>query len=167
MDALHPEVINMSKVDFNLKSDYEFVRNYKELQKAFTDCSIDKVGKGGACTQLEGRWVSVTQAGWQLVGRQQWQGKPATSSLDRQKSPTQKAGCKKKCCSAYKATPSRVTSLVSACVPALMSMLLLLLWRRAGLQPHSAQQGQAAGQSGVHAVVLRLLAASHRGSANR
>lgn len=43
MDALHPEVINMSKVDFNLKSDYEFVRNYKELQKAFTDCSIDKV----------------------------------------------------------------------------------------------------------------------------
>lgn len=43
MDALHPDVINMSKVDFNLKNDYEFVRNYKELQKAFTECHIDKV----------------------------------------------------------------------------------------------------------------------------
>lgn len=43
MDALHPDVINMSKVDFNLKNDYEFVRNYKELQKAFTECHIDKI----------------------------------------------------------------------------------------------------------------------------
>jgi hypothetical protein len=31
-------------VDFNLKNDYEFVKNYKELQKGFTACKIEKVG---------------------------------------------------------------------------------------------------------------------------
>jgi RP/EB family microtubule-associated protein len=44
MDALHPDVISMSKVDWNLKNEYEFVRNYKELQKAFTAVGIEKVG---------------------------------------------------------------------------------------------------------------------------
>ncbi|KAL4422129.1 hypothetical protein ABPG77_003414 [Micractinium sp. CCAP 211/92] len=43
MDCLHPGTINMRKVDFNLRNSYEFIANYKELQKAFDSQGIDKV----------------------------------------------------------------------------------------------------------------------------
>lgn len=33
----------MRKVDFNLRNSYEFIANYKELQKAFDSQGIDKV----------------------------------------------------------------------------------------------------------------------------
>ncbi|KAL4451759.1 hypothetical protein ABPG75_007421 [Micractinium tetrahymenae] len=43
MDCLHPGSVNMRKVDFNLRNSYEFISNYKELQKAFDSQGIDKV----------------------------------------------------------------------------------------------------------------------------
>lgn len=42
MDCLHPGSINMRKVDFNMKNEYEYVSNYKELQKAFMDAGITR-----------------------------------------------------------------------------------------------------------------------------
>ena len=43
MDCLHPGSINMRKVDFNLRNDYEFIANYKELQKAFDTMHVPRV----------------------------------------------------------------------------------------------------------------------------
>ena len=53
MDCLHPGSVNMRKVDFNVRNDYEFTQNYKELQQAFNKTGIDRVrrrpwGGGGA-----------------------------------------------------------------------------------------------------------------------
>ena len=43
IDALHgPGSVNMKRVDFNVKSDYEFVQNYKELQKGFVKHKVDR-----------------------------------------------------------------------------------------------------------------------------
>ncbi|KAH7622629.1 hypothetical protein Ndes2526B_g03461 [Nannochloris sp. 'desiccata'] len=42
MDCLHPGSVNMKKVDFNVRSDYEFVANYKELQQAFNKVNVDR-----------------------------------------------------------------------------------------------------------------------------
>lgn len=42
MDILHPGSVKMQKVDFNVRSDYEFERNYKELQQAFNKIGIDR-----------------------------------------------------------------------------------------------------------------------------
>lgn len=42
MDALHPGIVPMSKVDFNAKNEYEFINNYKVLQAAFTKTNVDK-----------------------------------------------------------------------------------------------------------------------------
>ena len=35
------------QVDFNVRNDYEFVGNYKELQQAFTKTGIDRVRQKG------------------------------------------------------------------------------------------------------------------------
>jgi RP/EB family microtubule-associated protein len=43
MDALHPGVVPLSKVNFNAKHDYEYIKNYKILQTVFTKLHIDKV----------------------------------------------------------------------------------------------------------------------------
>ena len=43
MDCLHPGSINMRKVDFNMKNEYEYVSNYKELQKAFMEAGVSRV----------------------------------------------------------------------------------------------------------------------------
>lgn len=42
MDALHPGSVNLSKVDFNSRSEYDSINNYKALQAAFTKAGIDK-----------------------------------------------------------------------------------------------------------------------------
>jgi RP/EB family microtubule-associated protein len=42
MDCLHPGSVNMKRVDFNVRNDYEFTNNYKELQQAFTKVSVDR-----------------------------------------------------------------------------------------------------------------------------
>ena len=43
----------LSQVDFNAKSEYEYVNNYKLLQAAFTKLGIDKVNHANAwhCTE--------------------------------------------------------------------------------------------------------------------
>lgn len=43
MDVLHPGSVHMSKVDFNYRTDVDYLKNYKELQKAFNSVSLDKV----------------------------------------------------------------------------------------------------------------------------
>jgi RP/EB family microtubule-associated protein len=42
MDILHPGSVNMKRVDWNVRNEYEFVTNYKELQQAFTKQGIDR-----------------------------------------------------------------------------------------------------------------------------
>ncbi|KAK9917549.1 hypothetical protein WJX75_005668 [Coccomyxa subellipsoidea] len=42
VDALHPGTINMSKVDYNAKTEYDAVNNYKVLQAAFLKLGVDK-----------------------------------------------------------------------------------------------------------------------------
>ena len=42
MDCLHPGSVNMKRVDFNVRNEYEFVTNYKELQQAFTKVGVDR-----------------------------------------------------------------------------------------------------------------------------
>lgn len=42
MDCLHPGSVNMKKVDFNVRTDYEFVNNYKELQQAFNKLGVER-----------------------------------------------------------------------------------------------------------------------------
>ena len=42
MDALHPGSVNLSRVDFNSRSEYDSINNYKALQAAFTKAGIDK-----------------------------------------------------------------------------------------------------------------------------
>lgn len=55
MDCLHPGSVNMRKVDFNLRNSYEFISNYKELQKAFDSQSIDKVRGWGPAARQQAR----------------------------------------------------------------------------------------------------------------
>lgn len=43
MDAIFPGCIIMSKVDFSARNDYEFIKNYKLLQSAFSKVNIKKV----------------------------------------------------------------------------------------------------------------------------
>jgi len=42
MDAIHPDVVPLHKVNFNAKFDYEFVHNYKILQWVFKKLNIQK-----------------------------------------------------------------------------------------------------------------------------
>lgn len=42
MDALHPGVVPMKKVDFNAKTEYEYINNYKVLQETFNKLNLDK-----------------------------------------------------------------------------------------------------------------------------
>jgi len=42
MDALYPGKVPLSKVNFNAKFDYEFIKNFTVLQDAFTKIGIDK-----------------------------------------------------------------------------------------------------------------------------
>ena len=47
MDCLHPGSINMKKVYFNVRNEYEFLNNYKELQQAFIKVGVARVRAGG------------------------------------------------------------------------------------------------------------------------
>lgn len=73
MDILHgPGTVNMKKVDFNVRNEWEYVNNYKELQKAFTKMKVDRafnvnqLSKGKRQDSIEfmqwfkGYWDSVT-----------------------------------------------------------------------------------------------------------
>lgn len=42
MDVLHPGSVNLKRVDFNVRNEYEFVTNYKELQQAFAKVGVDR-----------------------------------------------------------------------------------------------------------------------------
>ncbi|TMW69247.1 hypothetical protein Poli38472_001403 [Pythium oligandrum] len=42
LDAIYPGKVPMSKVDWSAKVDYEYVQNYKILQKCFTNLKIDR-----------------------------------------------------------------------------------------------------------------------------
>mmetsp|Transcript_9602 Transcript_9602/g.23810 ORF Transcript_9602/g.23810 Transcript_9602/m.23810 type:complete len:266 (-) Transcript_9602:420-1217(-) len=42
MDALHPGVVPIKKVDFNARSEYDMINNYKVLQEVFNKLGVDK-----------------------------------------------------------------------------------------------------------------------------
>ncbi|CAG9463854.1 unnamed protein product [Pedinophyceae sp. YPF-701] len=42
VDAVKPGAVRMDKVNFTAKSEYEYINNYKELQKAFDKLGLDK-----------------------------------------------------------------------------------------------------------------------------
>jgi RP/EB family microtubule-associated protein len=59
IDAVHPNKVKMSKVNWKAKLEHEILHNYKILQQAFTDCNInknidvEKLAKGRAQENLE------------------------------------------------------------------------------------------------------------------
>lgn len=44
LDALHPGVVPMKKLDFNARGEYDCINNYKVLQEMFDKFKISKVG---------------------------------------------------------------------------------------------------------------------------
>lgn len=42
LDAMYPGKVPMSKVDWSANKDYEYINNYKVLQKVFTNLKLDK-----------------------------------------------------------------------------------------------------------------------------
>lgn len=72
MDCLHPGSVNMKRVDFNVRNDWEYVNNYKELQQSFNKVGVDRafnvsqLSKGKRQDSIEfmqwfkGYWDSVT-----------------------------------------------------------------------------------------------------------
>ena len=79
-DALHgPGTVNMKRVDFNVKSEYEYIQNYKELQKAFTKHHVDRaftvsqLSKGKRQDNMEfmqflfGYWQEAVSTGGGMV----------------------------------------------------------------------------------------------------
>jgi len=66
MDSMYPTEVNMSRVNFNAKSEYEYVKNYKVLQQLFDKkgiekhVEVDKLTKGRPLDNLEFlQWIKA------------------------------------------------------------------------------------------------------------
>lgn len=67
MDAVHPGMVPMHKVNFDAKSEYEMIQNYKVLQEVFNKLKITKV-----CLH-EAKWVLHAEC-VELLGFPVWVG---------------------------------------------------------------------------------------------
>jgi RP/EB family microtubule-associated protein len=104
MDVLHPGSVNMKRVDFNVRNDWEYVNNYKELQRSFTKMRVDRafnvnqLSKGKRQDSIEfmqwfkGYWDSVTNGEDVVAGYDAVERRKMCKTGDWRKYSTQRSG---------------------------------------------------------------------------
>lgn len=122
---------NQAQVDFNYRNEVDYLKNYKELQKAFDSVSCPK-----ACAC----WVLGTL----LLGAGGLPRPAASVAAWPARLAAQGA------CSASHSCPARL-ALVGSLPPGWLAAQPAVCGCAAGVPPHGAEQGQAAGQQRVHA----------------